>query len=126
MLKTVEKKRDDVKKHRDEKLTQMNEELDEGTTSDKIEQMQMYLQIVEEKLLSREKKVEEQKGKVKEAELAVEAAKKEVLQRQIDVEKLDIHKGEWIKEVKKEEAREARSLSDELGSAQFVRKKGKK
>ncbi|MDN3505493.1 MAG: type III secretion T3S chaperone [Rhabdochlamydiaceae bacterium] len=122
----LQKKRDEVKKHRDDKINQLKEELDEGTTSDKIEQAQRYLQVVDEKLLSREKKVAEQKTKVKAAEEAVEEAKKEVLRKQVDIEKITIHKNSWTKEMKMEEARIARVESDELGSGMFVRRRKKK
>ena len=122
-LEQLEKKRDEIKKHRDDKLNQLKEEFDEGITSDKIEQAQIYLQVIEEKLVSREKKVQEQAAKVKEAEEAVEEAKKEVLRKQIDVEKLTIHEEEWKKDRAKEAQREAQSESDELGSGMHVRKK---
>lgn len=125
-LSDLEKKRDEIKHHRDDKLNQMTEEMNQGTTSDKIESMLLYLQVVEEKLVGREQKVAAQLKKVKEAETAVEAAKKEVLKRQVDIEKISTHKKEWMKEIIKEQDRKDNIESDELGSAMFVRKKPKK
>ena len=122
----VEKKRDEVKTHRDEKLNQMTAEMNQGTTSDKIESMLLYLQVVEEKLVSREQKVKAQAEKVKQAQTAVEAAKKEVLKKQVDIEKISTHKTEWTKEITKEEERQMNIEGDELGSAMFVRRKPKR
>ena len=108
LLETLEKKRDEIKHHRNEKLTQLKNELDQGTTSDKIEKAQLYLQVVDEKLIEREKKVEE--------------AKKAVIMRQVDLEKIDTHRGEWEKDLEKEEVRQEGIENDDLGSGIFIRR----
>ena len=76
-----------AKTHYDEKIKQLRDELDAGTTSDKIEQMKNYLHIVEDDLKLRKKKVKEQEDAVKKAEEAVEAARQDMLQKQRDIEK---------------------------------------
>ena len=47
-LETLEKERDKVKEHRDDKLKQFLALLDEGTTTDKIQQTKVYLKEVDE------------------------------------------------------------------------------
>ena len=124
-LVTLEKDRDTVKKHRDEKLQQLREKLDEGTTSDKIQQMRLYLKEVDEKLKLRETKVKDQKKIVDAAEKKVEEARQDMLKRQQDMEKMRLHRNEWEKEVKiLEEQKEAKEM-DETGSALYSSKKRK-
>jgi hypothetical protein len=116
-LKAVEKERDEVLKHRQDKLKQFRDTLDEGTTTDKIQQMKRYLKVVEENLKVKEVKVQEQMKQVKLAETAVEAARQDYVKKHRDVEKLDIHRKEWDKEVKmadeqKETGRKKRNIDD--------------
>lgn len=126
LLETLKKKRNEIQKHRDDKMTQLHNELDKGTTSNKIEQAHRYIQVVEEKLKAREKKVSDQLVKVQNATRAVKEAKELVLKRQIDMEKITIHKEEWNKDLKKEKQRLEGVESDELGSAMFARRQKKK
>jgi len=124
-LTKVEKARDEVKKHKLEKLQQLRDAMDEGERADKIEQGRHYLKLVEEKLIIEEKKVTAQKEQVKKAEEAVEAARQDMLKRQKEVEKFKEHKELWrkemLKEIEKEEAKEA----DEIGSSRFTLRKRK-
>ncbi|MCH9612768.1 MAG: hypothetical protein S4CHLAM102_12650 [Chlamydiia bacterium] len=120
----AEKKRDEVKAHKQEKIDQYLESLDKGTTSDKILEMETYIKkVVEEKLEAENKKVEKQQEKVKEAEKAVEEARKDHFKKSQELEKIDMHKDEWKKEQKKHEARESEKETDEIGSSMHVRKK---
>ena len=122
-LKTVEAERDKVKTHRDEKLQQLREKLDEGTTTDKIQQMKLYLKDVDEKLKVKETKVTDQLKLVQAAEAKVEEARKEMVKRQHDMEKMRLHRKEWEKEQKViQEQKEALEM-DETGSTSFSRKK---
>lgn len=115
-LKQLEDKRDEVLKHKNDKLTQLREALDTGLSTLKIQEMKRYLEIVEDRLKEHQKKVNEQKEHVKNAEKQVEAAKQNMLQKQKDLEKLRIHKKEWMKEFEIEERRQEGIKQDELGS----------
>lgn len=120
--------RDKAKNHLASKLAQLRQEMDQGTTTDKIQQMRAYLNVAKDKLQVEEKKVTDQKGQV---ELAKQALQKEIdllkIKRQ-EVDKLKTHKQDWLKAARLEqEVIEAREL-DELGSTSFTsnqRKKGK-
>lgn len=120
--------RDKAKDHLAKKLAQIRHEMDQGTTTDKIQQMRAYLNVAKEKLQIEEKKVADQKAQV---ELAKEALQKEKdllkIKRQ-EVDKLKSHKIDWLKAARLEqEVIEGREL-DELGSTSFtsnLRKKGK-
>jgi len=125
-LKAVEKERDEVLKHREDKLQQFRETLDQGTTTDKIEQMKRYLKVVEENLKVKEVKVQEQKKQVKIAEAAVEAARQDYVKKHRDVEKLDIHRKEWDKEIKMTHEHKETVEGDELGAMLHDRRKKKK
>jgi hypothetical protein len=95
----VTEERDQVRQHRIAKLEQLRNELDAGTTTDKIQQSKIYLKIVEEKLAEKEKKVSEQKKKVDAAQKQVDLATDDLFQKKKDLEKLEIHKKEWQQEI---------------------------
>lgn len=115
-----EAERDKVKDHKKDKLQQLRDTLDEGTTTTKIQQMKVYLKLVDEKLVVEEKKVKDQKEQVKTAEKNLEQAKQDLHRKRQEVDKLLMHKKDWEKEKRKElEAKEA-SEQDELGSIIFT------
>ncbi len=118
-LKEREKERDRVKGHYNDKLRQLREEFDHGTTSPKVIDMKAYIKLVKENLAVEEKKVADQKEQVKVAEQNVVKAKKELDLRQKEVDKVKEHRADWIKGIMREmEADEAR-VQDELGNIIF-------
>jgi len=124
-LKAVEKERDGVKDHRQAKLQQLRNKLDEGTSTDKIQQMKYYLKVVDEKLKTKEKKVKEQQKQVENAQKQIEVAREEFLKKQQDLEKLKLHRKEWEKEMQRILEHAETIESDELGSAMHARKKNR-
>lgn len=105
-----------VKDHKDDKLKQLRETMDAGTTSPKIQQMKNYLKTVDEKLKVEEKKLKEQQEQVKIAEKNLEQAKLELQRKRQEVDKLLIHKKDWEKEKRKELEIIENREQDELGS----------
>lgn len=122
----LEKKRDEVKAHYKDKLTQLREKLDEGVSTLKITQMKQYLKTVVEDLTIEEKKVAAQTKVVDACEKEVELARQELFKKQKDVEKLSIHHQEWKKEMRTQEARQDEALGDEMGSVMHHLKKSEK
>jgi hypothetical protein len=119
----VTKERDEVLEHKGAKLGQLRQSLDEGTTTDKIQQMKVYLKTVDEKLAEREKKVVTQQKNVDLAQKQVDVATNELFQRKKDLEKLQMHKQEWEKEVRYWSDRKEASEQDEQGSATYQLRK---
>lgn len=118
-LKQKEADRDKAKKHHQDKLKQLREELDQGTTSDKVQQMKAYLSVTKEKLETEEKKVADQKLQVEQAEKALKAEIDLLKLKRQEVDKLESHKKDWMKEALKElEILEGRE-QDELGSITY-------
>jgi flagellar biosynthesis chaperone FliJ len=115
-LKLRKAEEEKVQTHYKEKLSQMREEMDGGTTSSKIEQMRVYLKIVVGQWEAEKKKVKEQEEHVKTAEKTVELARKELNQKQIDVEKIKMHQKEWSKGERKAALIKETQQHDELGS----------
>lgn len=115
--------RDEVLRHKTAKLTQLRAALDEGLSTDKLQQMKVYMKTVDEKLAEKNKKVDAQQKQVDAAQKQVDLATDELFQRKKDLEKMELHKKEWEKEVhywtEKKEAVE----HDELGSATFQTRK---
>jgi flagellar biosynthesis chaperone FliJ len=122
-LRAVEQERNVVREHKHAKLNQLREVLDSGTTSTKVQQMKQYLKVVDEQLRQKESKVAEQKKRVDAAAHAVESARQDLFKKQRDVEKLQIHRKEWDKEMKAVEEHKEAVEADELGSAMHTRKK---
>lgn len=121
-LKSCEAARDKVKDHLKAKTDQLRQELDEGTTSDKITRAKLYIKVVQEKLAIEEKKVQDQKKQVELAEKNLEAAKIQLKEREKERDKIIEHRKEWTKETLKEfQVMEVRA-EDELGSTMFLSK----
>lgn len=124
-LTKLEKERNEVKSHREAKLAQLRETLDEGSTTTKIQQMKYYLKVVDEELKGKENKVNEQKKHVDAAQKQVETARQDLLKKQQDVEKLLMHRKEWEKEIRALEQQQEAIETDEMGSGMFIRRKPK-
>lgn len=122
-LDTAKKERNEVFEHKTAKLTQLRSALDAGTTTDKIQQMKVYLKLVDERLLEKEKKVVEAQKAVDLAQNQVDAATKDLFQKKKDLEKLEMHKLEWEKEMRYWTERKEGAEQDEQGSATHTMRK---
>ena len=119
-LKECEEARDKVKHHYQDKLQQLRQELDGGTTSTRIERFKVYIKIVQEKLQVEEKKVKQQKAQVEVAEKNLKLAQEELKQRRKEQDKIETHKKEWTKETTREIQFLETKKMDELGSEMFL------
>jgi flagellar biosynthesis chaperone FliJ len=125
-LKECERERDKVKEHLNDKLLQLRRELDRGTTSPKIRQMKDYMNLVKENLAAEEEKVKKQKEQVVIAEDNVALAEKLLQERRKEVDKLDEHKKDWVKTMRKEIAFEEQKEQDEIGNITYTLHQRKK
>jgi hypothetical protein len=127
-LKEREKERNQVQQHYKDKVKQMRDELDQGTTSTKINQMKVYIKVVQERLKVEEKKVKDQQQQVELAEKNVEIAKNQLKARQKEQDKIETHKKEWEKSTLKEleliEIREEDEIGSTMFLSKFIQKKG--
>lgn len=114
-LRERESERDKVKNHYMQKIRQLREQLDDGTTSDVILKMKAYIKVVAIQLSEEEEKVNEQKENVLAAAKELERAEVELTKRRKEEEKTRLHKEEWMKEALKEEARQEEKEQDEMG-----------
>jgi flagellar biosynthesis chaperone FliJ len=121
-LKQREADRDKAIHHHYAKLTQLRSALDEGTTSDKILQMKDYLKIAKEKVKAEEKKVKEQQDQVEKAAKDLQMAELELRMKRQEVDKLETHKKDWLKQMRKEEEIVEGREQDELGTIIFSSK----
>ena len=121
-LKARQQERDTVLEHYHAKMQQMRDEFSHGTTSNKIDQMKVYLKVVQERLKTEEKKVKDQQAQVELAEKNVEIAKKDLKAREKEQDKIETHRKEWEKEALKELEIEEVRQEDDLGSTMFLSK----
>lgn len=119
-LKQREADRDKAKKHYNDKLTQMRQEMDKATTSPKIQQMRAYIKVVKERVAAEEKKVNDQKKQVDIAQKNLDAAKENLRIKRQEVDKLLSHRKDWTKEMKKEQEIIEGREQDEVGSTLFT------
>ncbi len=116
-LEAAKKKRDEVKKHKHEKIRKYMDEVMEGITSDKIQMHEKYIKdVVEQELKEEERKVKDQKEHVKRAEEALEKAREDRQKKNLEVEKMKLHRLEWEREMKFEMEKSEGLVNDELGS----------
>lgn len=115
--------RDQVFQHKIAKLEQLRHELDTGTTTDVIQRSKIYLKIVDEKLAEKEKKVVDQQKQVDAAQKQVDIATDDLFQKKKDLEKLEIHKKEWEKEMGYWVQQKEGVEQDEQGSSTHFRHK---
>lgn len=125
-LKKVEAARDEVLNHHKDKLAQLRKVLDEGTTSDEVIQMKVYLKVIKEKLAKEETKVKEQKTHVRTAEKNLEDAKKDLFKKRIEEEKIKLHHEQWLKEMKSELSKQEAREHDEIGQVLYESHRRKK
>lgn len=123
ILKEKEAERDKAQQHHDDKLQQLRDTLDTGTTSDKVEGMKVYLKLCKEKVVTEQQKVEEQKQQVDLAQKNVEIAEKELVKRRMEVDKLKEHRVEWKKEYQAELDFQEQKEQDEIGELIFTLRK---
>jgi hypothetical protein len=121
-LKEREKERDKVQEHLKAKIKQLRDELDQGTTSQKITQGKAYIKVVQERLKSEEKKVKDQQAQVDVAQKNLDIAKNELKARQKEEDKIKMHRKEWEKVTLKELEIEEVRKEDDLGSTMFLSK----
>lgn len=121
-LKEREAEKDKVKNHQHDKLTQLRDTLDHEMSSPKVQQMKVYLKVVDEKLKVEEKKVKDQKEQVAQAQKNLDQARDDLRIKRQEVDKLLTHKKDWEKEMKKEQDIIEGREQDELGSVIFVTK----
>ena len=99
-------------------------EMEEGTTSDKIELHEKYIKdVIAKQLVEEEKKVKQQTDIVTKARNEVEQARQDRLKKQQEKEKITLHKKGWDKEMLEEIIKDEGNLSDELGTSMHARKK---
>lgn len=125
-FKKIAAERNRVLKHHNDKLLQMREKFDAGTTSPEIQQMKVYLGIVKENLKKEEEKAKKQKEQVVIAEKKLAEAKQDLKNKRKEVEKLEIHKEEWLKVERKELERQEGIRQDEIGTTIYESQKRKR
>jgi len=113
-----------IKQHKIDKIRQMMDEMESGTTSDQIILKERYLKIVvEEKLKKEHAKVIAQEKEVAKAKEEVEKARVLLDQRRQDVEKLRLHREDWTKETKILMEAEDVKETDEIGTTLHTARK---
>ncbi|AAD18845.1 hypothetical protein CpB0733 [Chlamydia pneumoniae TW-183] len=125
-LREKEAERDKVKNHYMQKIQQLRDLLDEGTTSDAVLQIKSYIKVVAVQLSEEEEKVNKQKEVVLAASKELEKAEVNLAKRRKEEEKTRLHKEEWMKEALKEEARAEEKEQDEMGQLLFQLRQKKK
>ena len=127
ILKEKEEERDQVKLHETNKMNQLREAMDKGgINTDELQQMRVYIQVVQERVAEKQKLVDAQMEKVTAAEKNLEAAQEELRQRRKEVEKIETHRTAWMKEARREFELKEAVEADEIGSIMYLNNQRKK
>ena len=119
----IEKERDEVVAHKMDKLKQLRDALDKGTRTDKIQQIKIYIEVVDERIISKQKKVDTQQDVVEKVEKELEEAKKNLFDKKKELEKIKIHKDEWKIEMREIEKQIEATEQDEIGAIRDILRK---
>jgi flagellar export protein FliJ len=119
-LRKCEEERDKVLQHKKDKLNQLRDELDGGTTTDKIQQMKNYIKVVDERIVVEEKKVKDQLEQVNVAKRNLEIAEEDLRMRRLEVDKLKTHKEDWQKQMRREMELQEEKEMDEIGQVLYL------
>lgn len=123
-LERAKKKCQEVVDRKNNKLKSLRDSFKRGTTSDKIEEIEVYIkEVIQEELKVEEENVQKEMQLVKKAEEAVEEARKNHYKKHQALEKIELHKKEWEKETKYEEIIKENIETDELGSIGHYKKR---
>ncbi len=117
---------EEVKKHKQAKMDQLRDAFEQGTTTDKVQQMKAYLKVVDERVIEKKKKVDVGQKAVDAAQAQVNLATDDLFQKKKDLEKLELHKKEWSKEAAYALERKEEAEHDEQGSTGYSRIKKEK
>lgn len=123
ILYNLTQERDKTLAHKNAKLAQLREAMDAGEATHKIQQMKTYLKLVMDQLQEKERKVAAQQKQVDLAQKQVDLATEELFQRKKDLEKLEMHKAQWEKEVHYLTEQKEAIEHDEQGSATHALRK---
>lgn len=115
-LRQLEEQRNKARQHYREKLDQFRRILDEGTTTDKIQQAKVYIKLTEEKLRVEQEKVAQQMTEVATARQNLARAREVWKEQQKEVDKLQKHREEWTKVMLLELQLSESKEQDELGN----------
>ena len=84
--------------------------------------MKVYLKIAKERVQVEEKKVKDQRDQVEKAAKDLQMAELELRMKRQEVDKLETHKKDWLKEMRKEEEIIEGREQDEIGTIIFSSK----
>ncbi len=87
--------------------------------------MKAYMKVAKERVVTEEKKVKDQQNQVEKAAKDLQMAELELRMKRQEVDKLETHKKDWIKEMRKEEEIMEGREQDELGTIIFSSKNRK-
>ena len=85
-----------------------------------IQQMKAYLKVVQERLKVEEKKVKEQQNQVDLAVKEVDKAREDLNLKQLEVDKLEIHRKDWEAAMRKEMEIAEEREHDEIGNITYL------
>jgi hypothetical protein len=121
-LAICEKEADEAKKIFDTYLAKLREAMDQGEPTTKIDQHKLHLKELKLRHQTAQKKVDAQKKVVKSAQEAVDLARADHQLKAKELEKLSIHKAEWLIAFSKAELLKEDTALDDISTSAYSRK----
>ena len=114
----------DAKQRKEDAKLELNQKIFEGKLSvEKIRMGKDHLKSLDFEIKKAEQRLEEQRVKVKEAELFVEQRRTELIEKTKDFQAIEKHKEKWAENIKKEMDNAEQNEQEEIGNVLFLARK---
>ena len=113
-----------AKQRKENAKLDLNQKMLEGKLSiEKIRMGKDHLKSLDFEIKKAEQKLEEQRGKVKQAESFLEQRRTELIEKTKDFQAIEKHKEKWAENVKKEMDTAEQNEQEEIGNVLFLARK---
>ena len=113
-----------AKKQKENAKIELNQKMLEGKLSiEKIRMGKDHLKSLDFEIKKAEQKLEEQRAKVKQAELFLEQRRTELIDKTKDFQAIEKHKEKWAENLKKEMENAEQNEQEEIGNVLFLARK---
>ena len=114
----------DAKQRKEDAKIELNKKILDGKLSiEKIRMGKDHLKSLDFEIKKAEQKLEEQRVRVKEAELFLEQRRNELLEKTKDFQAIEKHKEKWKENIKKEIDNAEQNEQEEIGNVLFLARK---
>jgi len=115
---------EDAKQHKEKAKIELNQKILDGKLSiEKIRMGKDHVKSLDFEIQKAEQRLQQQREKVKEAELFLEQRRMELIEKTKDFQAIEKHKEKWAENLKKEIETAEQNEQEEIGNVLFLARK---